>query len=935
MNNPWPYPGSRWWKFDFHTHTPMSRDTEAWQRAVGTCDEVMPEKWLFKYMAEGIDCVAVTDHNSGAWIDQLKSAYATMKSNPPEGFRELHLFPGVELSVNGGFHMLAIFDPSKTTGDIDSLLGAVRFQGTRGDSNDVTGESPINVVQAILDAGGLPIPAHVDSPDKGMLRLDNGSRTKAALDSQTLNQIFEQGGILAMEQVDPTVPLPTIYKQKKLNWTSVIGSDCHSFQGSAVPGSRFTWVKMATPSLEGLRLALIDGQGISIRRSDQSEYFNPFSVPEHTLESITIDKARYMGNGSPQVLNLTPYMNVMVGGRGTGKSTIVHALRLALGRKAELSHFPEMNSPRSEFEAFEKVAQNRRSGTGALRSETEIQIVYLRDGIRNRITWKAEDGSVMLEEAQADCREQFDRSSSQLVSRERFPIRILSQGQVAAMAGENRRALLGIIDDEAGIAAIRQRLEEAVRTFFTQRARLREIDGRLAKKPDVERKMGDLLRKLKALSETSHAEVLKAHQRALRQVREVEMLGVQANSLVDALSRSIHEAALDEWPEGVFNGDTDKDILGVRQEIETAFLALRDEMNASLERFKSRTTRLLDKDERSAAWRARANTAQTKYQKLKAELSEKGIGDPQEFGRLVQESQGIEAEIKRFAALEKDRDVLVATIADQLSCIHQVRTEFTSARQDFVTRNLSESDYVSIEVIPFGYDPKQIETEFRELIDAPDERFSKDILELSANGSSSGLIADLCRGSVTRENLDALRNSLIQPTERLGGHFFNHLEKKRLQPEFADRVACWFPEDDLKISYKREQGGEFVPLSQGSKGQRAAAILAFLLAFGDEPLVLDQPEDDLDNHLIYELIVKQIRENKCRRQLIIATHNPNIVVNGDAEMVYAFSFTNQCYVKDGHSGALQEGSVRKEVCEIMEGGHEAFSRRWNRLGKEI
>lgn len=251
MNNRWPYPGSRWWKFDFHTHTPKSLDTDAWQRAIGTADEVTPEKWLLKYMAAGIDCIAVTDHNSGAWIDELKSAYAQMRANPPEGFRELHLFPGVELSVNGGFHLLAIFDPSKTTSDIESLLGAVDYRGTKGNSDGVTGEAAGKVVQKVLDAGGLPIPAHVDSQEKGMLRLQSGSQTKAALDSQTLNQVFEQGGILAMEQVDLTVPLPIIYTQKKLNWTSVAGSDCHSFQGTAVPGSRFTWVKMATPSLDG------------------------------------------------------------------------------------------------------------------------------------------------------------------------------------------------------------------------------------------------------------------------------------------------------------------------------------------------------------------------------------------------------------------------------------------------------------------------------------------------------------------------------------------------------------------------------------------------------------------------------------------------------------------------------------------------------------
>ena len=75
--------------------------------------------------------------------------------------------------------------------------------------------------------------------------------------------------------------------------------------------------------------------------------------------------------------------------------------------------------------------------------------------------------------------------------------------------------------------------------------------------------------------------------------------------------------------------------------------------------------------------------------------------------------------------------------------------------------------------------------------------------------------------------------------------------------------------------------------------------------------MLDQPEDDLDNHLIYDLVVRQIRENKLRRQIIVVTHNPNVVVNGDAEMLHAMAFRNgQCWVS--RKGSLQDPSIREE-----------------------
>src|SRR5690606_21626656 len=128
-NTDWPYPGSRWWKFDFHTHTPQSHDTPWYKQSL----PFTPEDWLLRYMSAEIDCVAVTAHNSGAWIDSLKSAYAQMKAQAdqgeaPEGFRVRTLFPGVEISPQGGIHILALFDPSAPTSDVDSLRRAVGYQ---------------------------------------------------------------------------------------------------------------------------------------------------------------------------------------------------------------------------------------------------------------------------------------------------------------------------------------------------------------------------------------------------------------------------------------------------------------------------------------------------------------------------------------------------------------------------------------------------------------------------------------------------------------------------------------------------------------------------------------------------------------------------------------------------------------------------------------
>ena len=89
-------------------------------------------------MRASVDCVAVTDHNTGEWIDKLKKELHDLQQEEHPEFRSLYLFPGIELSVYGGFHLLAIFDTDHGTSDLDTFIGAVDYQGRKGDSDGVS-----------------------------------------------------------------------------------------------------------------------------------------------------------------------------------------------------------------------------------------------------------------------------------------------------------------------------------------------------------------------------------------------------------------------------------------------------------------------------------------------------------------------------------------------------------------------------------------------------------------------------------------------------------------------------------------------------------------------------------------------------------------------------------------------------------------------------
>src|SRR5690606_6912391 len=107
---------------------------------------------------------------------------------------------------------------------------------------------------------------------------------------------------------------------------------------------------------------------------------------------------------------------------------------------------------------------------------------------------------------------------------------------------------------------------------------------------------------------------------------------------------------------------------------------------------------------------------------------------------------------------------------------------------------------------------------------------------------------------------------------------------------------------------------------------RNTAVLALLLSEAANPLVIDQPEDELDSNFVYNELIPLLRKTKHERQLIIATHNANLPVNGDAELVYAFDVESGSGVMKA-CGGLDKLKVTSAILDIMEGSEEAFRKR--------
>ncbi|WP_211881492.1 AAA family ATPase [Pseudarthrobacter albicanus] len=167
---------------------------------------------------------------------------------------------------------------------------------------------------------------------------------------------------------------------------------------------------------------------------------------------------------------------------------------------------------------------------------------------------------------------------------------------------------------------------------------------------------------------------------------------------------------------------------------------------------------------------------------------------------------------------------------------------------------------------------------------------------------------------------------------KIDGRLVDHI--RGLSRSDLEEIDTWFPEDSVHVRYKSDESSPWSPISEGSPGQRTAALLAFVLSMGTEPLILDQPEDDLENQLIYSLVVGTLRSIKSCRQVIVVTHNANIVVNGNAENVIVLQRSAET-TSIHATGALERKDVRSAVCQIMEGGEAAFTKRFERLGIKL
>lgn len=900
MSTSWDWPGSRWWRVDLHAHSPSSYD----YKPASERDGKDWPAWLRAASDALLEAVAVTDHNTAVGLQPILDAAGGI-TNPPV------ILPGIEITASDGTHLLLVLDPSRSQRHVEAILAGAKIAVDRQGHQEARSRLSVEDLLDVASGGAIVLAAHGNGPN-GLLNHDGQQRIAELKDSR-----------LHGVEIDPDHPVdeswldgskPEIGRPVPHIWAS----DSHS---RTEAGRRFTWIKMSQPNLEGLRLALLDGED-SLKPSTYENPGDPNRHASYVIEAITVSKARYMGRDVLLKIAFNPWLNAIIGGRGTGKSTLVDFLRKTFRRESELTG-GDGESLRATFDRRMRVPPDRQH-EGLLTPDTTVEVTYRKDDARFVLAWDTTGRSspiVRVEEGSPPVPEQGD-------IRERFPVRIYSQKQLFDLA-QDPNALLSVIDDTAvvrGSERARARSEAETR-YLSICADARALRVRAAALPDLQAQLTDIRRKLQVLEQSGQAKTFSDYRARRRQhdawvsIRQAISESVEALvANADLLVVADLDVALDPDADPAATA-----LMRTHARLRETVASLRAAVLAQVDEARAKIAGL-DQSPDGLAWSQAVAATEQAYQRIAEELRVAGITDPGEYRDLLQRAASLEAEIGTLEGSLRTADERDKEAAETLRRYRELRDDLAGQRIAFA--DSASNPLVKVEVGRYAR-TDSLEPVLRDSLGI--ERFDEDRAALAAR------IRPAAQQSWSFQRLDdtvaALRRVLADPDLHWPARDHRFVAAlRRVKPEQIDRLALYLPDDAVDVSFSdpRTRSASWRPLSQGSPGQRTAALLAFVLGYGNEPIILDQPEDDLDSTLIYELVVQRLRETKPTRQVIVVTHNPNIVVHGDAELVISMD-AGKGQTEVAVSGGLQEEKTRDEVCRVMEGGRDAFENRYRRI----
>jgi predicted ATPase len=853
--------GSRWVRADFHLHTRQDREFN---------DASSEQDFVASYVAAlkqaDIHVGVITNHNKFN-LEEFKALKKAAKQE------NIYLLPGVELSAKdgqNGIHILIVFREDwianqEQTDHITGFLNvAFAGQANRDNKNARSNHDLLETMRELekFQRDYLLIFAHVEAENGLFVGLGGGR-----LQELGKNELFvaRTAGFQKVRTRD--------LRQKVKDWlggwypAEVEGSDPKAMD--EIGRGEKTFLKVGAFTFEAVQFALKPG-------ADRVAQSGPSHQPHSWVRAIRFEGGMLDGKR----FDFSQQLNCLIGIRGSGKSAILEALRYALELPCDETVADwkyKQDLVRFALQSGGKVVVEAEDAQGRLcevrRILNDRAGVYVEDQLRPGVS------------TQTAVKKALFFGQKELVPKgEGFERELIER-------------LLGVRLDSTRLEIARQK--QKVLDVLANMEKLKDLDT-LEQEYQTKRKDAEF--KLELFRQHGVEEQLRRQVDFNADVTHASRAVDVAESFVHALEGFLDtqdgELSSYGWIESRGNADLINEF---------------NDIFARIRRLPEKGRQLLaELRQEVQALRAKFNELERRRDALKEEFA----ATERQLSAQLQQQGSVSVRPDDFVRL--NADLQNARLAIEEIAKSKARK---ATMQDDLTRELKGlSDLWHQEF-------KQIEAEIKKLNDGQialhikaEYKGDKDAFleQLKANVRGSRLRESTLE-SIAQQYADfaSVHESLAAICGGMGdsGEVF-----RKYFNEAKAALLTWQVPNRFSIEYHGKL------LRDHSLGQRASALILFILSQHDSDLIMiDQPEDDLDNQTIFEDVIKLIRILKRDIQFIFATHNANFPVLGDAEQVGACSFAaGQGDIK---VGSIDDPDIQKAIVSIMEGGHEAFARR--------
>lgn len=923
--------GAHFYRTDFQVHSPRDANWIGCKPVTDIDRMAFARAFVKACREKGLQAVAITDHHDVCFVKYFQIAAQEDKTDsaaPVPYLQNPVIFPGAELTLEVPCQAIVLLDADAGPTDHASLLEAVRVGNRHLDTAEngpavkVLGFKTLRDLDDAIRAyshgvlsGRYIILPHVgdDGSHKTLLRKD--------FDPEYASMPCV-GGYIECDWDGHGKK--HILRGETTGWgrkaLGVFQTSDSRREDCRVLGCRTTWVKMAEPTAEALRQACLARQS----RISQTAP----ALPTCHIARIEVSGSTFMGGFD---FELNPQFNAIVGGRGTGKSTILEYLRWAM--QDQPVQFD------SEIDMSDRVDRKRRLIQETLEKVGgRVVVHWLLDGIPHIVRCDSVTKTITR---QIGAEAETPATAEEV--RRLLPIRAYSQKQLSSVS--NRTAELQRFVEQP----IQEELTRLEGQIVEKRGLMRDVYRGIQARREVARDLAAARTTLASARERANAiekllpkmkdeseRAIKEHAARLRELQAKETLEQDlaraAKGLADAeemLLRLPQNLGIDEiCPQTDLLHAVHRDTAKL---IDRARNGVKDALEVLL-------TGSAEISERLKAWQANQETHERAYTAAQEEsaASKAQMAQLRDLRTQEAEKQKEVAGLEREMEVRADPEAEFAGLFDSWAELHRRRGD---ALADQCGRLATMSGGEIRAELVRGDDIEDALEKLREAIKGA---------HVSPEGWEE-LKASIVTGGAAVENWRALMMELRPLAEIDAGDMPAdavppEIQSWRLTPKQRRAVAGKLEPDkwlEIALTSLRDVPRFFyktadkeIVFEKASAGQQATALLKVLLSEGGGPLIVDQPEEDLDN-AVMQTVVALLWDAKQKRQIIFASHNANLVVNGDAELVVHCDYASDGDHSKGeikHLGAIDVRDIRDVITSVMEGGEKAFTLRRHKYG---